>query len=850
MEVTRLRFVIVPAPGEVPPAAAVGGKAHNLARLAAVPGISVPPWFALRVEAHETFAGTVELPDVLREELRVALARRALDRTPLAVRSSASAEDGVSASFAGQFASILGVEVDERLDALWAAIRSVWASGTSAHATAYAAGHAAPIRMGVLVQALVPARAAGVAFSMDPVSGDRALAVVSAVYGLGELLVSGESDADTFRIAGDVVTAHEVATKRVAMLRGASATTRVPVPEPLATSACITPAQAVAIADAARALERAFGAPQDVEWVLSSPTSEDGVRAPHPGDALHVVQTRPVTTASPRGERRLWDNSNIVESYSGVTTPLTFSFARGVYEEVYRQFLAILGVDRGLIEDRRHVLANMLGLIDGRVYYNLLNWYRVLALLPGYAVNRAFMERMMGVREPLADPPPPPSSGERWRDWGRVLRMAWRLWRQHRAMDASVREFLGRVDRTLAPSEPEDLASWDADRLVSRYRALEEALLRHWQPPLVNDFFAMIWFGVLGRLIERWLPGSPPTLVNDLLVGEGGIVSTEPARWLMRLARLDESDPAFAEGVAAYLARFGDRCVGELKLETVPPREDPDFVTRTVRAYRASGRVGEDDGTREARIRADAERLVRSRLDVARESLFFWVLGHTRTRIRDRENLRFERTRVFGAVRRIVVALGRRLRERGSLVHDRDVFYLTLDEVFAAIAGTGVTRDLGRLATQRREEFAAYERAPAPPERFETWGIPVAPAPRAPAARGPGDPAGDHELRGLGCCPGVVRAPVRIVRDPAQAGDLSGRILVAERTDPGWTLLFPTAAGLLVQRGSLLSHSAIVAREVGLPCVVAIPELMDRLVDGELVEMDGASGIVRRLTDS
>ena len=105
----------------------------------------------------------------------------------------------------------------------------------------------------------------------------------------------------------------------------------------------------------------------------------------------------------------------------------------------------------------------------------------------------------------------------------------------------------------------------------------------------------------------------------------------------------------------------------------------------------------------------------------------------------------------------------------------------------------------------------------------------------------------DGVLRGLGCCPGIVRAPVRLVRDPRDAGELSGHILVAERTDPGWTLLFPTARGILVERGSLLSHSAIVAREMGLPCVVSIPGLMETLHDGEVVEMDGAHGTVRRL---
>src|SRR5207302_1176427 len=159
--------------------------------------------------------------------------------------------------------------------------------------------------------------------------------------------------------------------------------------------------------------------------------------------------------------------------------------------------------------------------------------------------------------------------------------------------------------------------------------------------------------------------------------------------------------------------------------------------------------------------------------------------------------------------------------------------------------GTAVTADLKALLSLRRAEFAAYEAAPAPPDRFETVGPPAetlaACSSPVPTEMPPAS------LKGMGCCPGIVRARVRVVRDPREARDLAGHILVAERTDPGWTLLFPTARGLLVQRGSLLSHSAIVAREMGLPCVVGIAGLLDALHDGELVEMDGASGRVIRL---
>ena len=151
---------------------------------------------------------------------------------------------------------------------------------------------------------------------------------------------------------------------------------------------------AVEIAALARRSAALFGQPQDIEWAIE-------------GGRIYLLQSRPITTLrnlpDPDGVLNIWDNSNIIESYSGVTTPLTFSFARSVYEGVYRQFCRILRVPERKIAANDHTFSRMLGLIQGRVYYNLLNWYRVLALLPGFTVNRRFMEQMMGVRESLPD---------------------------------------------------------------------------------------------------------------------------------------------------------------------------------------------------------------------------------------------------------------------------------------------------------------------------------------------------------------------------------------------------------------------------------------------------------------
>lgn len=234
--------------------------------------------------------------------------------------------------------------------------------------------------------------------------------------------------------------------------------------------------------------------------------------------------------------------------------------------------------------------------------------------------------------------------------------------------------------------------------------------------------------------------------------------------------------------------------------------------------------------------------------------IFRWVMGQARARVRHRENLRFERTRVFGRVRRIFVEAGKRLAGEGLLARADDVFHLQVDEVLGVVEGTATTASLAALADVRRREYDAYRALPAPADRFETrgavWvGNRFQGSPAAAAATSGVDAAlGDDERRGIGCCPGVVEGVARVIRDPRGASLAPGDILVAERTDPGWILLFPAAAAVVVERGSVLSHSAIVARELGLPAVVSLPGLTEWLRTGDRIVVDGSTGIVRRVS--
>ncbi len=839
-----------------------GGKARALAR-AERGGLPTPPWFVVSAEVFRQNPTA----DELRAHLAPALRAIAPDGALVAVRSSASDEDGIEHSFAGQLDSYLNVRAADAPQK----IEAVWRSAFTDRIRAYRQQHNLPAEAGapgVLVQRMVAARVSGVAFSADPVSGRRGIAIVAAVPGLGSAIVSGEADADTWLIdrKGTIVERRIVAKRSMhapdpSEPGGVRATS---VPAHQVSAPALTDPEVLEVAALARAAARCFGRPQDIEWAIS--------------DRLYLLQSRPITSIrslpDPDAPLLIWDNSNIVESYSGVTTPLTFSFAREIYEHVYRQFCRMMGVPERVVSEQDETFRNMLGLIRGRLYYNLLNWYRLLAMLPGYRLNRRFMEQMMGVKEPLPDA----LASEVERDVRRgtaldalyAVRSVARLLANHMALNRRVDAFYARLEAALAPPDP-PLTERRIDELVAHYRELRGKLLLHWDAPIVNDFFAMISYGLLRSLVMRWGGDPGGTLQNDLIGGEGGIVSAEPAVRMRRLAasaarhpdlrdRLASGDPEsirahlsnapdFAREFQAYLDKFGDRTVNELKLESTTLHDDPTPLWRAVAALASQhGRGAGTEGAAD-RLRAESRRRIADALAAhpIRRGIFKYVLGQAKRRVRDRENLRLERTRLFGRVRRIFLEIGRRLNELDLLDEARDVFYLEVDEVLAFADGRATTTDLRALASLRKREFHAFADGPAPDDRFETRG-PVYHGHdfrrSHPRVAGAGD-----ERKGLGCSPGIVRGPVRVVNDPTKVDPQHGAILVAAHTDPGWIMVFPSALGVLVERGSLLSHAAIVARELGIPAVVSVPGLTRWLKDGNIVEMDGSSGVVRRLDD-
>ncbi|HXC03483.1 MAG TPA: PEP-utilizing enzyme, partial [Bacteroidia bacterium] len=534
-------------------------------------------------------------------------------------------------------------------------------------------------------------------------------------------------------------------------------------------------------------------------------------------------------------------------------------------------FCGFMGVSEKVIRENERVFANTLGLINGHVFYNLKTWYHMLALLPGYSINARFMEKMMGVKERFDIPDTYRlSKGAAWRS---ILLMGFRMYGRYLSLPSRRRAFMALVNKTITEYKQIKYEEKDACELMHLYLRFETLLLNEWKAPLLNDFFAMIWFGRLQKRCEKYGLHKNPNIHNDLLCGSSDIISVEPIHRSIALAasiaqqpelssfflQHDEdaiwnklrSEPAFAvvyEEIRTYIADFGERCIGELKLETISYTQDPPRFIRVLKAYVESGITLNPAARKtEEELRARAEAQVNDALKYKpfRRWKFYKALNQTRNLVSSRENLRYERTRAFGIVRELFCQIGKKFYSEGILTEARDIFYLTKEEIFAYIEGTSVNQDLQKLVALRKAEFLAYSQMPAPSERFASYG-PVYHANDFFSTARLEKIEGD--LKGIGCCPGRVRGTVRVVLNPTEISSLNGDILVTSSTDPGWVILFPSALAIIVERGSLLSHSAIVSREMGKPCIVSVTGLLKRLKTGDEIEMDGSTGEIKIIT--
>jgi pyruvate,water dikinase len=445
----------------------------------------------------------------------------------------------------------------------------------------------------------------------------------------------------------------------------------------------------------------------------------------------------------------------------------------------------------------------------------------------------------------------------------------------HSSLQRRIEEFHDHFDKVYARYSKMDYEKMTPAQILHVYHELEDEVLWKWKAPILNDFEAMIFYGLLKRLTVKWRLDEEGTLQNDLLCGSGGIRSTRVTDELAYIAKMieDREDlktvflqhppeemllkmrsgfefSDIREALDRYLDTYGVRSIDEMKLESTPVKDNPAFCVSMIQNYlRTTVPDPEKQRRHEQDIRAKAECVLRERLKSHHALLFpikvflyKWVLKNTRNAIKNRENQRFARAEGYSLVRDQIRALGRNWRAKGILENPEDIFYLEIDEVWSFINGTSTTTHLRSLTDIRRQEFGAYQMN-NPADHIETYG-------EVYTSNGIFPEESLHEreellLKGLGCCRGVVEGNVQVVIKPDININLNGEIMVAKQTDPGWVVLFPFVSGLIIEKGSMLSHSAIVAREMGIPTVVGVKNATRLLRTGDTVKLDGASGEVK-----
>lgn len=852
----------------------IGGKASALLDLAQG-SFNIPEWVVVLPSAFEA-TKNLEQRELFEQEVRETISALGGDDR-YAVRSSALSEDGIATSFAGQFETYLWVDAKDVV----AAVYKVWESGFSERVKAYKEQRMLGGEVevpAVIIQRMVCSSAAGVAFAVNPTNGDIKTAIVSAVFGLGSALVDGACDADVYevdqkgqvlsKVFGEKEIKHGIEEGELKTIETPNQKDKVVLQD----------SEIQAVASLARKASRHFNKYQDIEWAFE-------------GGQLYLLQSRPITTLGltleEQGTVGVFDNSNIAESYIGTTMPLTFSFIRKAYAEVYRQFCRNFGVSETIIQKETQIFDNMLGFVDHRVYYNLVSWYRLLAILPGYQFNKKFMEQMMGVKGELPEAflksiETPEAKGlDRTKDLLRLIKTGFKMLGEYRRLEKSIRKFYIRLDESL---EKVDVQNMRLDELYSYYKLLEKKLMTKWDAPLANDFFCMIGHGLLRSLSKKWLEDE--SLANQFLIGQGDIISAKPAEMIGQMGayvREKALGKLFLEGslqtieieierlpelrkqINEYLTTFSDRCLDELKLESRTVADDPLVLYRAIGANSMNVRRVESYDLNQM-----IEEKVNSKLKGLKRRRYIKVLKAARRLVRNRENLRFERTRLFGRVRQIFLEIGMRWASTGLIDNQEDIFYLEVSEILGVIDHTATSYNLKELVAVRKLDYERDTLKDDPPRRFMVKGCfgsskriddfnetihdeLTKDMKNGEIERGKRQKGEQNSLEqlniltGLGCSAGIVEGYARVVLNPKESGLQFGEILIARQTDPGWILLFNMAAGVVVERGSLLSHAAIISRELGLPAVVSVEQVTTRIQDGDYIRLDGARGTVEIL---
>lgn len=707
-----------------------------------------------------------------------------LEGERFSVRSSSCVEDSAENSFAGQFDTFLNVERGEIEQKITECVCSLYNENVLVYMEK-AGLDIGMLKMNVIVQKMIDSDVSGIVFTANP-QGILNETVIVAGRGLGENVVSDKIDTTSYYYS---------LTDNIYYYDGK---------EDL-----LSDEKVHEITEASKIICNHIGKYTDIEFAIEN-------------NRLYILQARPITTLSDKNPI-IFDNSNIVESYPGLSLPLTVSFVETVFAGVFKDAGRRLLKNKKELRKRYDILENTVGTANGRIYYNLNSWYSAIKFLPFSEKIIAVWQELVGVKYKEYD--------ESKNEINPFIKASvyfntlTELLATPRNMKKLNERFINIKNYVYKRFEEE----MSAKEILELYDKIQDQLLSCWGITLLNDTYAFIFTGLLkARLKKKY--DNHEELANSYISGITDIESMKPVREMIRIAvEKDEmTKEEYERRASEYIDVYGDRCLEELKLETETFRTNPAMFGAKIRE-----------------VAEDKEKLVqlledkKNEIDIKIDPLTKFLSNRCMLGIGNREIQRLNRSRIFGMVREAVLRLGDIYTKENCIETRRDVFYLTFDELRMLAEKPCDMKETVSSRKKKYEMFSllpAYSRIIFSQKAFDKNHRNINMA----AVQSSKD-----EMVGVPCSNGIVEGEVYIVTDVKKAGSVKDKILVTKTTDPGWVFLLAEAKGVVSEKGSLLSHTAIISRELGIPAVVGIENILSTLKNGDIIRIDGSTGVVK-----
>ncbi len=781
----------------------VGGKAHNLLWLKQN-GANVPDFFVLTTHSYEYFLRHKCLPNESENALFAFLDNH--KDSLFAVRSSVTGEDGDEHSFAGLFETFLNCSRNEVLNRITDAYNSL----NSARVLEYTRTKNITLNlsMALVIQKMSPSIKSGVAFSRSPIS-PTSLVVIDAGLGLGEGVVSGHVEVETIRLTRlfEVIssTGPEILNKH----------------------------EKRNIAEICLELEERYGSPCDIEWSITEENK------------LNILQIRPITQTFEKN--KYLADTNLTESYPGSVSPFTGLFVKRSYENVFIESALALGASQERLKELSVHYAQLIAVVNNHLYYDLEHYYAILRALPGGEKNIENWHQMIGGKFDGAKIPKHGSPLGKIETIGALSSLLNFIISHKKIFQGLTQTF---ANKKL--EEEKKIASFKNSKEAFFYLTEMIETRFDFGLTIVNDVLVMMGLG----LLKKRIPHLTETELMSLLKTEDEVTSVKPLFALENLAKnisresldrlltyknedwinpyqkffeqeLSRGEIKSVELMKTFLDNFGDRSFEELKLESLTFKQDPTLLAQTLKWMGDQKEIAQIPHSKRSHTQEYG-------------IITNFIIAKTRSAIEVREETRLWRGKFYNLIREAIIKAAQLLKEEDSLWNEfelKDFFSVNHSEWRRFSTHELSPESIRKLMIERQGWKTENRKFP----EFLVWTLNE----ELPNIN---QELSDNELRGTGVSMGIVQGRCLVIEKPEEAfniKDIENYILVTKNTDPAWVFIMSKSKGLISEKGSLLSHTAIIGRELKIPTIVGVKSITQKLKTGDIIEMNPETGLIK-----